>query len=417
MKPLPHNLEAERSVLGACFLNTSAVQDIKDILTPEMFYRTDYQRVYEAIINIVRKGGSVDMVTVGHELSAKIDLIPIMEATPSSADIENHALIVYEMHRRRQSIIDLSQAAEKCYAGDLDEVAEIAGKVSTMGLATKEERPVSEVCHEILEDIETGQKIGVVGLHTGIEELDEATGGLLGGELVTVAARTSVGKTAFAVGVAIENGVCRGVPTGIMTMEMSERQIAARLIAQKSRTSLHDIRTNRVRYKEAELKKVLKAVAEIAASKLTINDRSMNIADICLKARDWKRKKDIKLLCVDQLSRIPLPKSENKVQGLELIINRLKDLARELDIVVMLLMQLNRDSAKEKSQKLHHLAWSSEGENTSDIVLLLDRDLESQTDEALVKIAKNREGEIKTIPVVFNKTWAGFENVTFKPAY
>jgi len=417
MKPLPHNIEAERSVLGACFLNTSAVQDIKDILAPEMFYRSDYQKVYGAILKIARKGGTIDPVTVGHELKAKIDLMPIMEATPSSADIEHHALIVYEMYRRRQSIVDLTKAIETCYSGDLDEVAEISGRVSVMGLATRAERPISEVCHEILDDIETGQKVGVVGLHTGIEALDEATGGFLGGELVTVAARTSVGKTAFAVGVAIENGVHRLVPTGIMTMEMSERQIAARLIAQRSRTSLHDIRTNRVRYKESELKKVLRAVAEIANSQLIINDRSMGIADVCIKARDWKRKKGIKLLCVDQLSRIPLPKSDNKVQGLELIINRLKDLARELDIVVMLLMQLNRDSAKEKSQKLHHLAWSSEGENTSDIVLLLDRDLESPTDEALIKIAKNREGEIKTIPVVFNKSWAGFENVTFKPAY
>ncbi|MBC8163114.1 MAG: replicative DNA helicase [Roseiflexaceae bacterium] len=435
-KMLPSNIEAERAVLGSVLLNRDAVTAIAAWLQPDDFYTEQHAWVYEAMLHCYNNRVPPDTRTVSDELRRKERLDPIgglpyllslVDSVPSSYHIEYYAQIVQRTALLRKLISAGGQIARIGYdeSHDIEETfdkAETALFEVSQRRSTQDFVHIGQVIDTYYEQINYLQEHRgeVVGVPTGLRDLDEITGGLQRSDLIILAARPAVGKTSFAMSVA--HGVAKagnGV-VGIFSLEMSRDQLVQRMLAMETGIDTHKLRTGHIR--DSELQLVMEAMGRLASLPVYIEDTAgLSIMEVRSKARRLQARVGIDLLVIDYLQLMQGRGRENRVQEVGEISRGLKALARELNIPVIALSQLSRAVEGRTSHipMLSDLRESGSIEQDADIVMFIYRDelYNPDTDKkgvAEIHIAKHRNGPVAVVPMRFEASTTKFSNLTYR---
>ena len=427
---VPFSMEAEQSVLGAILINPRAVLDAVSILHPSDFYLPQNAAIFEAVYELFSAGDVVDSVTISERLrqSGHYDpdttpqyLLYLAEFTPSSANTQRYARIVYEKAMLRALISASEQIAQNCMAeaGEfsllMDQAEQLIYDLSH-GRRINEMRPIAEVVDEaytrISELFNGNRELG--GIPSGFSELDAKIGGLSRSDLILIAARPGIGKTSLALNIASHVALKEKKGVAIFSLEMSGEQLVSRMISSLALVYSSRLRTGDIR--PDEWTRLAEAVSILGDSPMKIDDNAgVTVQEIKAKLR---REKDIGLVIIDYLQLMRSgSRSENRVQEVAEISRSLKIMARELDIPVVALSQLNRasESRKDKKPMLSDLRESGSIEQDADIVIFLYRDEDNPDLEARnivnCSVAKNRHGATGTIDFLWSGQYTRFTSL------
>lgn len=438
---LPHSVDAEKAVLGALFLGKSAISKAIEILKEEAFYSEVNKTIYKTILSLYDRNKTVDILTLIEELKAQgkletqVDtnyLVELSTITPSIANIENHSLIVFEKYLRRRVIettglvIDSAFDETKDIVTEIDvaeaemfKIAEMRFIKSYSNLKTK----LVETYH-LIETLRNRDKDTLAGVPSGIIELDKLTGGFQNSDLIIVAARPSMGKTAFALSVARNVAVNYKMPVAFFSIEMASTQIILRLISQEAKVDQQKLRTGRIN--DVENKRIVNSLNTLSQTNLFIDDSSsLTVMELRAKCRRLKTEHGIRLIMVDYLQIMHAPKAESREREISIISQSLKQIAKELDVPVIALAQLNRaiDGRTDKRPVLSDLRESGSIEQDADVVMFLNRPevyKKEKYEDGLptegtgeIIVGKQRNGPIDTVRVAFIKDFARFENLAY----
>ncbi len=439
----PHDIEAEKAVLGAMLLDKHAVSPAIELLQPDYFYSTANEKIFGGMLELYTRNTEIDVITLREELrrtghlenvGGSAYLNELVSTVVSSANVEAHAQIVAEKFMLRTLIGTMSQNVQKCYDnredafGLIDEIERDIFKVSEARLK-RSVVPLQQALVKTMEVLEKihGSKGGVTGVPTGFTDLDSMTGGFQKSDLIIIAARPSVGKTAFALSLARNAAVKSGVPTAVYSLEMSQQQLLIRLLAAEARVDAHALRTGTL--PEEKWAHISTRIHKLAPAPLFIDDTpALSILELRARARRLKSEHDIGLIMVDYLQLMQGPaRAESREREISMISRSLKVLAKELDIPVIALSQLRR-SVEERGDKrpiLSDLRESGALEQDADVVIFIHRpelygiesypDGESTAGVAEVMISKQRNGPTGDVKLTFVKQYARFENLSKYP--
>lgn len=435
----PHNIEAEQSVLGGLLLDNQAWDKMGDLISETDFYREDHRKIYRGILMLINNSRPADILTLSEELTLRgvletvgglAYLGALVHNTPSAANIRRYAEIVRERAIMRGLMrvgTEITESALNPLGRDakvlLDEAESKVFKIAEMGVRTNQgflhvREPLAEVVSRIDELHQSGNTNPVTGVPTGYVDLDEKTSGLQQGDLIIVAGRPSMGKTAFALNIACHVGIEDKLPVAIFSMEMSSSQIAMRLLGSHGRLDQQQLRTGRL--KNEDFKRLTHAMGEISEAPIFIDDSpGLNPMDVRSRARRLHREYGgLGLVVVDYLQLMSASASgENRATEISEISRSLKALAKELKVPVVALSQLNRglEQRQERRPVMSDLRDSGAIEQDADIILFIYRDevynKESQ-DRGIAEIiiGKQRNGPIDTIKLTFLGHYTRFEN-------
>ncbi|MFO0889852.1 MAG: replicative DNA helicase [Isosphaeraceae bacterium] len=430
----PQNLEAERSVLGGILLDNEVMHDVAQFLTPDDFYREAHQTIYRAISDLYDQGKAVDAVTLADELIRRDQyklvggdeiLMEIANSVPHAANAKYHAEIVRQKSISRQLIQGATDIIRDGYsnlytAQQLLESAE--QKIFTIA-----EDQIRGETHEIKGVLERAmnqiakraqEKHPVSGVSSGFHDLDDFTNGFHPDQLIIVAARPSMGKTALMLNVCDHAAITMRVPVLAVSLEMGNLEIGERLLCARSRVDGHKLRTGHgLDYRE--LNKLAKAYHEMEGAPIFIDDTpARNMLQITAMARRLKLRQDLGLIVVDYIQLIDAEDNrDSRQEQIAKISRRLKTLARQLHVPVIALSQLNRavESREDRRPRMADLRESGAIEQDADMVLLLHRpeyyDANDQPGIAEVIVAKNRNGPTGSVKLTFLKNLTRFENL------
>ena len=442
-KQPPSAPEVEMSVLGAMLIEEEAVPKAIEILKPGSFFDKRNRTVFEAMSSLYESNEPIDTVTIYEELkkSGKVEdaggasyLSLLTQDVSSAANIDYHARVVMEKWILRQLISASMSIANSAYEGnedvfDLLDAAEAKiFQISETGL--KESfKSMEKAVKEALELIEAihSKHISSFSVPSGFFELDDLLGGFQKSDLIIVAARPSMGKTAFAMSAARNAAIEHGIPIGVFSLEMSTIQLATRLISAEARINAHNVRTGKFRAEDGA--KISRTVHKLSKAPIYIDDTpGISILELRAKARRLKNEKNIGLIIIDYLQLVnPSFNMESREREISTISRSLKALAKELNIPVIALSQLNRqvEARTDKRPMLSDLRESGSIEQDADVVLFLYRpevygitqvsggDMNGESTEgfAEVIIGKQRNGPIGEARMKFIKDYARFENL------
>ncbi len=430
----PHNIEAEKSVLGALMLEGDSIVKIVDRVFPEDFYYDAHKRIYESMLSLYNTSKVIDVVTVSDELSksGKLEevggimyLRELVDAVPTAANIEYYANIVKEKALLRALIERGTEIVKMGYEEDksIDELLDRAERlIFEIGRRNIREGfvHVQEVVEQTFKDMKSlyEEKKRVTGVPSGFVDIDNITAGFQRGSLNVIAARPSMGKTALAIDIARNASMRYGIPVAIFSLEMSKEQIAQRLICSEARIELHKLRTGFI--KKDEWPKLVSAVGRLTRAPIYIDESpTITVVELRAKARRLKKEVGIGLIIVDYLQLVTLGRRvDNRQQEVSEISRALKSLARELDIPVIALSQLSRavEQRNDKRPLLSDLRDSGAIEQDADLVAFIYRDevYNSKTKDrniAEIKIAKHRNGATGVKRLAFFKEFTTFEDL------
>jgi replicative DNA helicase len=419
---LPHDHEAEVSVLGALMIDPNAVAMVRDRLVPEDFYAERHGHIYRASLALADQGQPIEMVTLHAQLerlgalsqSGGMDYVAELSAGAFTAtSVKHYADIVYEHALKRRLIIAGGELASLGYDESLSALDALdRAEQRVYGLA--DQRRVTEATHvaPVLKDtwtqLETllGKRQFVTGVPTNFSELDQVTQGLQPSELIILAARPSVGKTAFALNVARNAAVLAHDPVCIFSLEMSKESLVQRLLCSEAHVDSFLLKTGQA---DAQVfSRIAQAMDRLTQADLYIDDTpALSINALRSRARRMKAQYGIKLIVVDYLQLMRGGRQESRVQEVSDISSGLKSIAKELQTPVLALSQLSRESERRTDRKpqLSDLRDSGSIEQDADIVLFLyrkgmhDQEVDRSVTELIV--AKNRNGPVKDIDLVF----------------
>ena len=433
----PHSIEAELSVLGGLMLNNSAWDRIVDKVSDNEFYRKDHRFIFAAIRDLSNDGKPADAVTVAEHLEHAGDLetaggmdtiVRITQDVPGSANIEAYADIVRERAILRDLISAGSDIVSEVFnpAGrDSKELLELAEKrifdiaernSKTGGSFADMKELVLGAIERIDELYNSGQSI--TGLSTGLDELDEKTSGFQNGDLIILAARPSMGKTALALNFAEHVALFEKKAVAVFSMEMPDQQLAMRLLASNARIDQSRIRDGKLQTEDWP--RLTAAANMLSQAPIFIDDEGgLSPAELRARARRLKRENDLGLIVIDYLQLMTVPGTkEGRTAEISEISRSLKALAKELDIPVIALSQLNRglESRTDKRPINSDLRESGGIEQDADVILFIYRDeyYNPNTDNPGVSeiiIGKQRNGPIGKVPAVFHGQFTRFENL------
>jgi replicative DNA helicase len=438
----PQNLEAEQAVLGSMLLDNESIHGVVQLLQPEAFLRDAHRKVYSAIVDLYNASQNVDPVILFDELKRRgqieedgqgeltVEYVSeILEATPTAANAEYYAKIVREKAVSRRLIhasteilreaYDQSETADELLAHAEQRIFEIAQTRSV-----SETHHVADVLTEAFKRLDDRSLRGghvYSGIPTGFVELDELTSGLQNSELIIIAARPSVGKTAFALNIAQHVAVEEAKGVFIASLEQSKLELAERLLCARARVDGHKLRSGRL--SKEDISRLMDVAGDLRPAPLFIDDTpGRTLLQIAASARRLARKHDIKLVVIDYLQLIEAEnRRDSRQDQISQISRRLKGLARELEIPVIALSQLNRSPEMREGHKprLADLRESGAIEQDADVVMLLHRpdlyDRESKPGMAEVNVAKQRNGPTGEIDLTFLKSITRFENYSPEP--
>ena len=433
----PQSLEAEEAVLGAMMIDDAAANKAIGLLkSSSYFYKEAHKKIFEAMLVLSEESNPIDTVSVSNELKKKKSLKSVgglyyltglVDKVPTAANIETYASIVKEKGILRDLISASHYMSKKAFESGED-VASILDEAeqSIFNLTQQKDNKlfqhIKPILTEAIQNLEKMQskKGSVVGVPSGIIDLDNVTAGFRKSDLIVIAGRPSMGKTALALSVARNAALESKVPTAIFSLEMSSDQLAQRLLSSEARIDGQKARTGRLQ--TARWKDITLASGKLADAPLFIDDTpALSILDLRSRARRLKREENIELLIVDYLQLMQGPRrSENRQQEISSITQSLKALAKELDIPVIALSQLSRavESRTDKRPVLSDLRESGAIEQDADVVIFLYRPFvydDKKVDQkglAYLIVAKQRSGPTRTVKATFIDTYARFENYT-----
>ena len=418
---LPNSPEAEQSVIGAMLMDKDAIISASEILNPDDFYQYQYGVMFGSMVELYNEGKPVDLITLQNRLKEK-DLPPevyslefvrdLITTVPTSANIKYYANIVYEKALLRRLIKLNEEIANTCYVGKekLEDILEHTEK-SVFELLKKKNAgdyvPIRTVALNVLEKIEEASKSKstVTGLPTGFTDLDYRTSGMQPSDLVLIAARPSMGKTAFVLNIAQHVVLRKNQPVAIFSLEMSKEQLVNRLFAMESGVDSQALRTGDL--SDGDWESLVESVGVIGGSRLIIDDTpGISMSELRSKCRKFKLDHDIKMIIIDylQLMSGSGKGSDNRQQEISEISRSLKALAREIGVPVLALSQLSRacEGRPDHRPMLSDLRESGAIEQDADVVMFIYRDdyYNKDTEKknvAEIIIAKQRNGPIGTV--------------------
>lgn len=429
----PHNLEAEQTILGGILINNDALNQVVDILSSEDFYREAHVHIYEGMLSLYNRDDPVDLVTLSQILKEKaiLDkvggteyLASLAEATSTSAGIIHHARIVKDLSTRRGLIVECSRISESCFefANDTDEVLDLAEQsIFEIAERTIDQNffPMSEVIKESFKKLEsTSHKDSfITGVATGFTDFDNITAGLQPSDLIIIAGRPSMGKTSLALNMAYNAALGDKLGVAVFSLEMSRLQLGIRLLGLDAMIDASKLRRGSLQ--DDEWGRLTDAANRLSELPLYIDDTSgLSVLELKAKARRLKKRYDISLIVIDYLQLMQSRKStESRQQEISDISRSLKALAKDLDIPVVALSQLNRkvEDRPNKRPILADLRESGAIEQDADVILFVYREeLYNRTEEnkgkAEINIAKHRNGPIGKVDLTFREKYTKFDN-------
>ena len=432
----PHNLDAEQSVLGAMLMDKDAVAAALEICTPDDFYSRQYGVLFECMGELFNEGKPVDLVTVQEKLRSK-DTAPeagsmefvrgIVENVPTSANIRSYAKIVHEKAVKRRLIKVNEEIANTCYA-DRDSMDDVLADTESRIFRLLQARgaselvPIDRVTLNVMERIQEAFLNGaaVTGIPTGFIDLDNKTSGLQPSDLVLIAARPSMGKTAFVLNLVQNAAVRKGLNCMIFSLEMSKEQLVNRLLSMESGIDAQKLRTGSLTPTDFE-QLVEAAVRVSGASGLVIDDTpGITVTELRSKCRKRKLETGLDMIIIDylQLMSGSGKRSDNRQQEISEISRNLKQIAREMKAPVVALSQLSRACEQRPDHRpmLSDLRESGAIEQDADVVMFLYRDdyynkNTEHPNEAEVIIAKQRNGPIGTVTLLWKPETTRFVNI------
>lgn len=435
----PQNLEAEMSVLGSMLMEEEAIAQAIELLEEKSFYHEAHRKVFSAILSLYDQGKAVDLITLTEQLRKQGNLeevegaaylTSLINSVPTAANVEYYARIVQEKAILRTLINTATQIVTDSYTHQ-QEVDFFLDKVESLIFNISQRRirrdfvPVKELIHDSIELAEklTQKKQLVTGLPTGFTDFDTLTSGLQPSDLVIVAGRPSMGKSALAVNIALHLGVKKKVPVALFSMEMSKEQLVQRMLCSEARVDAHKLRTGFL--ESRAFTDLTSAAGRLAESPIFIDDSpDISSLEVRAKARRLKSKEDIGLIIIDYLQLMQGRfRVENRQQEISEISRSLKSLARELNVPVIALSQLSRavEAREPPRPRLADLRESGAIEQDADLVAFLYREeyYKKETDEnrgiAELNIAKQRNGPVGAIKLIFVKECTRFENYSRRP--
>lgn len=432
MKLPPHDIEAEQAVLGSLLTDRDAVIASIEILKPEDFYREDNKFIYQAIYNLYKKGEPVDIITVKSQLIEEgnfekvggleyLALLP--DKVPTTANVEMYIKIIEEKSILRNLIQTSNQLIELGYSQteEVDYIMDEAEKRIFNIMKNRNQKgytPIKDILIDSFQQIERmyNQKDAISGIRSGFIDLDRKTSGLNNSDLILVAARPAMGKSAFAINIATNVAMRANVPVVIFNLEMSKEQVANRILCSEAMVDSNKIKTGQM--EDSDWEKLASTLGPLSAAEIYIDDTpGISIMEIRAKARKLKLEKDIGLIVIDYLQLIQGTgkKGASREQEISEISRSLKILAKELNVPVVALSQLSRASEQRKDHRpmLSDLRESGAIEQDADIVMFIYRDDYYNEDSpkkgvAEIILAKHRGGSIGTIELLWLGNYTKF---------
>lgn len=449
----PQNIEAEKAVLGAVFLSSDALVESMEYVQPEDFYKRAHQIIFEKMIAINDQDKPVDPLTMQEELNKtnQVDdiggikyIVELAQAVPTAANVVYYAKIVREKAITRRLIKAATEIVTKSYAGDED-VTDLVDNAerSIMNVSETQNqegfKDIKDVLKGTFEEIDrlSQQESTVTGISTGYPELDKMTTGLHEDELVIIAARPAVGKTAFALNIAQNVGTQNDKTVALFSLEMSAESLVNRMLCAEGSIDANHLRTGQL--SEEEWRNLVVAMGSLSKTSIFIDDAAgIKVAEIRAKCRRLaKEKGNLGLIVIDYLQLIEGTNHENRQQEVSDISRQLKKLAKELSVPVIALSQLSRgvEQRQDKRPVLSDIRESGSIEQDADIVAFLYRDDYYERDnddedspqdprdnedenvgEVEVIIEKNRSGPRGTVKLLFVKSYNKFSSISYAQA-
>ena len=432
---LPHSIEAEQSVIGSMILDRDAILVASEILTSDDFYQKQYGIIFDAMVELCNEGKPVDLVTLQNRLKEK-ELPPdissmeyvrdLISAVPTSANVKYYAKIVSEKAVLRRLIKANEEIANTCYLEkeNTEIILEEAEKklFNILQRRNNEEYvPIQQVVLNAINNIEKASKLkgSVTGIPTGFIDLDYKTSGMHPSDLVLIAARPSMGKTAFVLNIAQYMAFRKDVTVAIFSLEMSKEQLVNRLFSLESYVDAQLLRTGNL--KDSDWEKLIEGAGTIGRSNLIIDDTpGISISEMRSKCRKYKMEHNLELIIIDYLQLMSGSvggRNESRQQEISDISRSLKALARELSVPVIALSQLSRavEQRPDHRPMLSDLRESGAIEQDADVVMFIYRDDYYNKDtehvnEAEIIIAKQRNGPIGTVTLTWLPQYTKFAN-------
>ena len=431
----PASIEAEQAVLGAMLLKPDAVTTAAEELSADDFYRETHRLIFEAMMELKERTEPVDLVTLTEQLKkadklTKIGGIPalslIANSVPTAANVHYHARIVHEKAQLRSLINAATEIAGAAYesADEVEDIMDSAEKrilQVASGKRSKDFVPLQDILLDTLEqiDLRYNNKGSITGLPTGFAELDHLTAGLQKSDLILVAARPSMGKTAFTLNIAAHVVLRAKEPVAFFSLEMSKEQLVQRLLCSEGRIDSQRLRVGEL--EEKEWGDLIDTANRLSAAPLYIDDTpGITVMELRSKARRLKAEHGLSLIVIDYLQLMQGRASkngDNRQQEISEISRSLKALARELNVPVIALSQLSRsvESRQIKRPMLSDLRESGSLEQDADIVMFLYREdyYDPETENKNITeviIAKHRNGPVDTVDLTFLKQFTKFGN-------
>ena len=421
----PHNEEAERSVLGSMLMDREAIAEVADLLKKEDFYHRQYGILFEAMIQLYQEGKNVDLITLqnklkGQELPEELTSLDffrsLVESVSVSVNIRDYARIVHEKATLRALIKVTEDIGNECYLGKKD-TPEILEKTESdiFGLLQDrnrmaDHRDIRQIVMSTLSEIEEASRTKgrVTGIATGFRELDYKLTGMHPAELILVAARPAMGKTAFVLNIAQYAALRDNHKVALFSLEMSAEQLVTRMMASELLLDSQKLRTGDL--KDSDWPRLIEGATMIGKSNLIIDDTSSSLTEIRSKCRRYKQKEDVELIIIDYLQLMTGSgrRSESRQQEISEISRGLKVLARELNVPIIALSQLSRavEARQDHRPMLSDLRESGAIEQDADVVMFLYRDeyYNVNTEKkglAEVIVAKQRNGATGSVELVW----------------
>jgi len=430
----PQNLEAEKSVLGAMLIDEDAIGLATEILDDAWFYDEPHSRIYKAIVELYNARKQVDLITLSDKLKSdgSLDQIggvsylsSIIDFVPSSANVEHYAHIVKDRGILRKLIKNATHIITNSYqsTNSIEDVVDSAEQL-IFEIADLKHRQQSVHIKDLVKDsIETldrlyQRKEHITGIPTGFSKFDYMTSGLQKSDLIIIAGRPSMGKSALAVSIAEYVGIEKDTAVAFFSLEMSKEQLVQRMLCSQARVDAHKVRSGFLA--PSDWPKLTAAAGKLSESKIYIDDTpAISVMELRAKARRLKSNNNIDLIILDYLQLMrSVSKSDNRQQEISEISRSIKALARELCVPIIALSQLSRavESRQDHRPQLSDLRESGAIEQDADVVVLLMREeyynpTEENRGVADVIIAKQRNGPVGTVQLSFIKEYMRFENL------
>ncbi|MDT5342332.1 MAG: replicative helicase [Mycobacterium sp.] len=433
----PQDIVAEQSVLGGMLLSKDAIADVVERLRPGDFYRPAHQNIYDVVVDLSSRGEPADAVTVAADLDRRgllrrIGGAPylhtLISTVPTAANAGYYAGIVAEKALLRRLVEAGTRVVQYGYAGaEGSDVAEVVDRAQAEIYDVTDRRmsedfvPLEQLLQPTMDEIDAIASSGgrASGVPTGFVELDDVTNGLHPGQMVIVAARPGVGKSTLALDFLRSCSIKHQMASVIFSLEMSKSEIVMRLLSAEAKIKLADMRSGRM--SDDDWRRLARRMSEISEAPMYIDDSpNLTMMEIRAKARRLRQKSELKLIVVDYLQLMTSGKKfESRQQEVSEFSRSLKLLAKELQVPVVALSQLNRspEQRTDKKPMLSDLRESGAIEQDSDIVILLhrpdlfDQDNEERLGEADLIIAKHRNGQTRTVTVAHQLHYARFTNM------